>query len=458
MLGWFKKSSRPAFNPAWQPLLAEGVWQYAYLSDPQRQRLHEVVAHLVVEMTWEQGDEIEITEEMKVIVSGVAALLTLGSDPPYLFPKLRSIILRRAAYTYADVNRYLQGTTTEGGLTTARLGEAWLPSPIMLSWRHSQRQARVRGRGQNLVLHEFAHHIDGLDGDMDGVMTNASADFRRRWQHVVDREFYRLVGQQWRQEATLLDTYGASNRAEFFAVATECFFEKPQELRQEHPDLYELLAEYYRQNPAEWLPPAEESIRLNENRDAPISADVSELGLEGVDAIFAQGIADMDLGEYAKAERSFSEVLAEVPDDAEVLRERANVRARLRDDRGAHADAKAALQYDPEDVEAMTLYAEACLNLGDDRTADTYIRKALRENQDHEWALHLKARQQARRRDFEKAIQTFKLVLYTNPMSALTYLYLGYCCEALGDTEQAARYRQRAIDLEPKYETDPPRI
>ena len=111
--------------------------------------------------------------------------------------------------------------------------------------------ARHQLRGNNLVLHEFAHQLDMQNGRLaDGVPPMESTEQYRRWQEVTDAEYDRLVFDCRHGRPTLLDCYGTTNRAEFFAVTTECFFERPQEMIRRHPELYAVFREYYRQDPA----------------------------------------------------------------------------------------------------------------------------------------------------------------------------------------------------------------
>ena len=114
--------------------------------------------------------------------------------------------------------------------------------------RHDSRRP---GQGRNLVWHEFAHQIDMLDRSTNGTPPLADRNQRQLWHDVMTAEYEQLVSAAKEGRATLLDTYGASNEAEFFAVATECFFDCPVELRSGHPRLYDLLRGYYGQDPAE---------------------------------------------------------------------------------------------------------------------------------------------------------------------------------------------------------------
>ena len=105
--------------------------------------------------------------------------------------------------------------------------------------------------GQNVVLHEFAHQLDFLDGYADGTPPLSSREEYRRWRDVMTDEYERLVRESEHGHARVLDAYGATNPAEFFAVATEAFFEKPVQLQRRHPALYEVLRGYYCQDTAE---------------------------------------------------------------------------------------------------------------------------------------------------------------------------------------------------------------
>ena len=106
------------------------------------------------------------------------------------------------------------------------------------------------GDGHNVVLHEFAHQLDQEDGVVNGAPLLPRTSLYRTWARILGREYQTLLADAAADRPTLLDKYGANNPAEFFAVVTECFFEKPQQLRQRHPELYEELKQYYRQDPA----------------------------------------------------------------------------------------------------------------------------------------------------------------------------------------------------------------
>jgi Mlc titration factor MtfA (ptsG expression regulator) len=233
------------FPDAWLPYL-EQVAHYRYLSPQEQARLRDSLRIFVAEKNWEGCGGLTLTDEMKVIVAAHACLMTLGLEGEP-FRGLASILVYPSGYAVPE-ERWYEGWSIAG--EAARAGEAWYRGPVVLSWDDVRRDARHPGEGTNLVWHEFAHQLDMLDRSTNGTPPLADRRQRRRWHEVMTAEFEQLAQDAREGRATLLDAYGAENEAEFFAVATECFFDCPAELRARHPRLYELLSEYYRQDPA----------------------------------------------------------------------------------------------------------------------------------------------------------------------------------------------------------------
>jgi MtfA peptidase len=241
-----------SFPENWRSILRDNVRHFRYLDDQQRARLEGFVQVVVAEKDWAGGSGFELTDAMKVTIGGYAGVMTLGLAEPYYFDRLKTIIVYPQVYLPHNSDFDRQTPMIPEG---PRLGEAWHRGPVVLSWaeivgRDSQRP------GNNLVIHEFAHHVDGLDGDVDGTPPLVGRKAARTWYRVTEQEFERLRRDAAQGEATLLDRYGASNRAEFFAVASECFFERPHAMSERHAELYRVLADFYCQNPATWLPDA----------------------------------------------------------------------------------------------------------------------------------------------------------------------------------------------------------
>jgi MtfA peptidase len=234
------------FPKEWLAFLEHSVVPYAYLTPAQKSKLRDDVQVFVAEKNWEGCAGLELTDEMKVTIAGHACLMALGleGDP---FGRVLSILVYPAEYAVPE-ERWYEGWSIIG--EAARLGESWYRGPVILSWAEVRRDAGHPGEGQNLVWHEFAHQLDTLDRSWNGTPPLADQQQRRRWHDVMTDEYEQLINDAHEGRATVLDTYGAQSEAEFFAVATECFFDCPIRLRSEHPRLYELLREYFRQDPA----------------------------------------------------------------------------------------------------------------------------------------------------------------------------------------------------------------
>jgi Mlc titration factor MtfA (ptsG expression regulator) len=251
ILSWLRRRRRAKilatpFPQQWLAYLEKNVPHYGTLSGAQQEKLRDDLRIFAAEKNWEGCAGLKVTDEMKVTVAAQACLMVLAleGDP---FGGLLSVLIYPASYMVPE-QRWHEGWSIHH--ETAREGEAWYRGPVILSWADVRRDAQHPGEGRNLVWHEFAHQLDMLDRSTNGTPPLADPLQRRRWHDVMTAEYEQLVADAQQGRATLLDTYGADSEAEFFAVATECFFDRPVDLRREHPSLYDLLAEYYRQDPA----------------------------------------------------------------------------------------------------------------------------------------------------------------------------------------------------------------
>ena len=165
------------------------------------------------------------------------------------YPRLITILVYPHAYVARSVEPIGGGMVLEGEQT--RLGEAWTAGVVVLSWDDVRAGASDIHDGHNVALHEFAHQLDQEDGAADGAPILDRRSRYVAWARVLGAEYDQLRLDAERGRRSVLDDYGATNPAEFFAVATECFFEKPTQMKRKHPELYEELKKYYRQNPAE---------------------------------------------------------------------------------------------------------------------------------------------------------------------------------------------------------------
>jgi Mlc titration factor MtfA (ptsG expression regulator) len=173
--------------------------------------------------------------------------LLLHRETDY-YPGLRSVLVYPAAYL-AKETRYLAGGIVEEGFDV-RLGESWHHGSVVLSWDDVRRGATDIHDGQNVVFHEFAHQLDSSSGkgDSSAVLQHRSAFIA--WARVLHKNYLKLQQDLSGNRPTLLGSYAGQNPAEFFAVATEHFFERPKDLQKTYPDLYRELKNFYHQDPA----------------------------------------------------------------------------------------------------------------------------------------------------------------------------------------------------------------
>ena len=253
LFSWWQRRRRGrlralAFPAEWLEILRHNVHYYGALSAQEQAKLRGDLRILVAEKNWEGCGGLQMTEEIQVTIAAQASLLLLGFED-YYFERVQSILV------YPDAFVAPERTVIEGGVVleghSEREGEAWYRGPVVLSWSDALAGGRRASDGDNLVLHEFAHQLDMQhDGEIDGMPPLETRAARQRWQQVMSREFERLRRDCEAGLPTLLDCYGTTDEAEFFAVATECFFERSRALRIRHRQLYEVLAEFYRQDPA----------------------------------------------------------------------------------------------------------------------------------------------------------------------------------------------------------------
>lgn len=253
MFGFFRgrrreKIREQSFPPAWIPMLERNVPYYKLLSEEDRQELHGHILVFLNEKHFEGCAGLEMTDEIKLTIAAQACLLLLHrTEESDDFKRLITILVYPSAYVAHSVEHIGMGAVLEGEST--RLGEASLDGVVVLSWDDVQSGARGLRDGHNVVLHEFAHQLDDEDGAPDGTPRLPNHGRYLTWARVLGEEYDRLR----KGKKSVMDDYGGINPAEFFAVATECFFEKPGPLRRKHPALYEELKEFYKQDPEEVL-------------------------------------------------------------------------------------------------------------------------------------------------------------------------------------------------------------
>ena len=241
--------ARPA-PKAWRVILERNLPVFSRLTKEDQDELLGHVHVFLAEKHFEGAGGLTLTEEIKVTIAAQACLLLLHRDTDY-YPELTSIIVYPTSYI-ADEERHIGGGVWEEGgehrlgHTGERLGA------IVLSWDDVRHGASEPHDGKNLVLHEFAHQLDFENRSGDGTpVLNSSGEYRA-WARVMSHEFEQLRDALEAGDDTFLDDYGATNPAEFFAVITEAFFERPRALRRNHPALFMQLQRFYQQDPTSY--------------------------------------------------------------------------------------------------------------------------------------------------------------------------------------------------------------
>ena len=233
------------FTDDWRSLCARRFRWWGSLSEDERARLESVALELVVDKDWEAARDFEVTDEMMVVIAAQAALLVIGLPIEDPYRGVHAIIVHPTTLVLTGEHSQVEGLVSDEPMPV--LGQAEYNGPVLVAWDQVLDDARHPGTGHNVVLHEFAHKPDMLDGTTDGTPPLATQEQFDRWVEVCTRVYEEVATGRG---GHVLSSYAGVNAAEFFAVATEAFFDDPHGLRAEHADLYGCLADFYRQDPA----------------------------------------------------------------------------------------------------------------------------------------------------------------------------------------------------------------
>jgi Mlc titration factor MtfA (ptsG expression regulator) len=236
------------FPEEWDAILERNVPLYQRLSAADRSELKGHIRIFLAEKRFEGAGGLTITDEIRVTIAAQACVLLLHRVTNY-YPGLYTIIVYPGAYVAAHTVRQPLGIVTER--IDTRLGESSPRGAVVLSWDAVEAAASDVGDCRNVVLHEFAHQLDAEDGSVEGAPALPDPSRYVAWARILGRDYERLRHDAALGRQTVLDRYGATNPAEFFAVATECFFTRPKLLKARHPELYAELRRYYEQDPVE---------------------------------------------------------------------------------------------------------------------------------------------------------------------------------------------------------------
>ncbi len=243
-----RRVQRQPFPAAWRHTLRRLPGVRALPADLQLQ-LKKHIQVFLDEKAFIGCDGLVVSDEMRVSIAAQACLLILNRRTDY-FAELRQILVYPAAFVVPHAQ------VAPGGVVQQRRrvlsGESWQQGQVILSWQDTQAGAANAQDGQNVVIHEFAHQLDQAHGGANGAPRLDSRRGQARWARVMSAEFSALQRRVQQGEASLISDYGASSPAEFFAVASEVFFERPQDLADQHPAIYREFSAYYRVDPLSW--------------------------------------------------------------------------------------------------------------------------------------------------------------------------------------------------------------
>jgi len=242
----FRRRTKRSLEEAAHPVVARVVPGWAYMDPEQHGRLLDDTDRLLGTFRWEAANGFELTDEMCVHIAAQAALPIMGLGG-HAYGKVGTVIVRPRSVRRIRVSEGpVPGVVEESSMDLA--GEAADGNgPLVLAWDSVVSDTRHPQRGHNVVIHEFAHKIDLLDGMFDGTPPILEEDRRDRWIEVCTDVFQRMLQGE---DNGGLNPYAATNPAEFFAVATETFFTLPEMLLEAEPALYTELRDFYRQDPA----------------------------------------------------------------------------------------------------------------------------------------------------------------------------------------------------------------
>ena len=450
---WFRSGRRQKLlaqplASEWQAILLRNVALYPRLSPVQQRKLVDDLRIIVAERRFVGCKGLVVTDEMKVTIAAQAALLLLG-EAGYYFDRVTSFLL----YPYKMVlpAHGVRPSSDENDFDErVILGQAFQQGEIILSWPDVLSGGRVADDGENVVLHELAHHLDGLDGQMGGSPPGLAADRQEHFHRVFEAALDQLRRDLADGCDSVLLPAAAESTSELFAYGTECFYEQPHELREQYPELFACLGEFYKVDPLVWF--AENNTVTNthyeDEDDERYPASLDDLpALETADQYFIRGQEFFSAGRWDLAAADFNRCVRIDPADQEAVVWRG--RCYLYQDHAdaALADAERACRLDPDDREAHSLRGMCLAQQG--RFAESLAAFAragdvLMEDMD---ALYYRGIAYSETGDWSRALADLSRVIELDPSDKEAWYERSLCHERLGKSFEAERDLVRAREL-----------
>jgi len=243
------RAIKAPFPDQWVVIVERNIAIYRNLPMSLRLQLRNLIKQFLHQKHFSGAGGLEITDEIRVTIAAEACMLLLNRKTN-VYPSLRYIIVYPSAFVVERSQGGVDGVVSEG--RKGLLGESWSNGKVILAWDNVLKGSSNFADGQNVALHEFAHQLDSESGSTNGAPILVGNNCLRTWAATLSDEFEELQKDAWKGKRSLIDHYGATNPAEFFAVATETFFEKPVQMAQHHAELFDVLKCYYRIDPREW--------------------------------------------------------------------------------------------------------------------------------------------------------------------------------------------------------------
>ncbi len=245
---WHRRIYRRPFKSEWIDILNANVPLYTRLPNALKEKLHGHIHFFLYEKHFVGRSGQVIDDEIRLTIAANACMLVIQKNER-IFPGFKTILI------YPDT--YVAHSVRHDGLTevhhqSTRAGESWHRGPIVLSWGDTLRGSQDADSGFNVALHEFAHKLDEENTVMDGLPVLREAEHYRQWYEVLNKEYEAFLRRVEKRDNKVIDAYGAESPIEFFAVATESFFEKSRLMQERLPELYQQFKQFYDVDPAQW--------------------------------------------------------------------------------------------------------------------------------------------------------------------------------------------------------------
>ena len=243
-----KVRSQP-FKKEWRKLIQQRMPYFRQMPADLQLQLKQHIQVFLDEKSFVGCNGVKITDEIRITVAAQACLLLLNRKTNF-YPKLNTILIYPSAFVKQQQSVNADGIQNQQRIALA--GESWDFGKVILSWEDTVEGAKITDDGRNVVIHEFAHQLDQENGRANGAPILGKGQSYKEWSTAFTKQFSLLQQQANTGTPSIFDYYGATNPAEFFAVASEVFFEKAQQFYSQHPQLYRQLTQYYHVDPTHW--------------------------------------------------------------------------------------------------------------------------------------------------------------------------------------------------------------